>query len=37
MNCIAVSPDGKSYVTGGEEGLMRLIHFDSDYLSKKDF
>lgn len=36
MNCIAISPDGKSFVTGGEEGLMRLIHFDADFLARKD-
>lgn len=36
MNTIAISPDGRSYVTGGEEGLVRLIHFDADYFARKD-
>eukprot|EP00392_Amoebophrya_sp_AT5.2_P001024 g1026.t1 len=36
MNTIAISPDGKSYVTGGEEGLIRLIHFDNDYFARTD-
>jgi len=36
MNCIAISPDGRSYVTGGEEGMIRLIHFDEDYFKRKD-
>ncbi|CAD7941321.1 unnamed protein product [Amoebophrya sp. A120] len=36
MNTIAISPDGRSYVTGGEEGLIRLIHFDPDYFTRKD-
>ncbi|CAD7929263.1 unnamed protein product [Amoebophrya sp. A25] len=36
MNCIAISPDGRSYVTGGEEGLVRLIHFSNEYFNRKD-
>jgi len=36
MNAIAISPDGKSYVTGGEDGLLRLIHFDNAYFSNKE-
>lgn len=36
MNSLSISPDGKSYVTGGEEGLIRLIHWDPDYFSRKD-
>lgn len=36
MNSIGISADGMSYATGGEEGLIRLIHFDKDYLDRKD-
>jgi len=36
MNSISIAPDGKSYVTGGEEGLIRLIHWDPEYFSRKD-
>lgn len=37
MNCIAISPDGRSYVTGGEEGMVRLVHFDqAEYFGRKD-
>lgn len=36
VNSVAVAPDGRSFVTGGEEGLMRLIHLDPDYFTRKD-
>lgn len=36
VNSLAISPDGKSFVTGGEEGMIRLIHLDQDYLNRKD-
>ncbi|CAF1637323.1 unnamed protein product, partial [Adineta ricciae] len=32
INTIAIHPDGKSYASGGEDGLVRVHHFDSDYL-----
>lgn len=31
VNAIAYSPDGRSFVTGGEDGYLRLQHFDADY------
>ena len=33
VNSVAISPDGKSFVTGGEDGFVRLQHFDMDYLA----
>lgn len=36
MNCIGMAPDGRGYITGGEDGLLRLIHFDSEYFTRKD-
>ena len=35
VNSVAVAPDGKSFVTGGEDGFVRLQHFDLDYLATK--
>jgi len=32
INTIAIHPDGKSYSSGGEEGYVRLHHFDDIYL-----
>lgn len=37
INSIAVSPDGRSFCTGGEDGFVRLHHFDMDYLTTKFF
>jgi len=34
INTLAFSPDGKQYVSGGEEGFVRLHTFDSDYFTK---
>ena len=31
MNCIAFNPDGRSFITGGEDGYIRLQVFDDDY------
>lgn len=38
MYCIAVdiSPTGRSYASGAEDGYVRLHHFDPDYLDMKD-
>jgi translation initiation factor 3 subunit I len=33
VNSVAISPDGKSFATGGEDGFVRLQHFDMDYLA----
>lgn len=33
INSVAFSPDGTSFVTGAEEGNVRLHHFDADYVS----
>ena len=35
VNSVAIAPDGKSFVTGGEDGFIRLQHFDMDYLATK--
>lgn len=35
INSIAWMRDGKGFVTGGEDGYVRVHHFDSDYDSKK--
>jgi translation initiation factor 3 subunit I len=34
INSVAFSPDGASYVSGGEDGFVRLHHLDSDYLER---
>ncbi|CCI46504.1 unnamed protein product [Albugo candida] len=33
INTIAFHPDGKSYVSGAEDGYVRLHHFDEDYFT----
>ncbi|KAJ6324210.1 hypothetical protein OIU76_011501 [Salix suchowensis] len=35
INALAFNPDGKSFSSGGEDGYVRLHHFDSDYFSIK--
>ncbi|KAF7723110.1 translation initiation factor eIF3 subunit [Apophysomyces ossiformis] len=35
INTIAVHPDGKSYSSGGEDGYVRVHHFDPDYFKFK--
>jgi translation initiation factor 3 subunit I len=35
INTIAVHPDGKSYSSGGEDGYVRVHHFDADYFKFK--
>eukprot|EP00937_MAST-01D_sp_MAST-1D-sp2_P001346 g1346.t1 len=32
INCLAMSPDGKSYASGGEDGYTRVHHLEEDYL-----
>lgn len=36
MNSCCFCPDGRSYCTGGEEGLIRIIQWDKDYYERKD-
>lgn len=33
LNTISVQPDGRGYTSGGEDGYVRVHHFDKDYLS----
>jgi translation initiation factor 3 subunit I len=35
INTIAVHPDGKSFSSGGEDGYVRVHHFDADYFKFK--
>lgn len=37
MNCLAWFRDGRGFVTGGEDGYVRVHHFDNDYFTKKAF
>lgn len=32
VNALAISPDGRSFVSGGEDGYVRVNHFDADYF-----
>ena len=32
LNYVAVDPTGKSYASGGEDGYVRLHHFDRSYF-----
>jgi translation initiation factor 3 subunit I len=32
LNSVAFAPDGRAFATGGEDGYVRVYHFDSDYL-----
>jgi translation initiation factor 3 subunit I len=34
VNCVSYSPDGKGFSSGGEDGYVRLHHFDANYFSK---
>jgi len=35
INALAISPDGRSFVSGGEDGFIRVHHFDADYFQMK--
>jgi len=37
MNSIQFFSDGRGFVTGGEDGYIRIHHFDSDYFTSKKF
>jgi WD40 repeat protein len=36
INAIGINPNGRSYASGGEDGYIRLHHFDQDYLERTD-
>jgi translation initiation factor 3 subunit I len=35
INTLAISPDGKAYASGAEDGYIRIHHFDDEYLAKR--
>jgi len=37
INTVAWFPDGRGFVTGAEEGIVRVVHLDNDYFMKKPF
>jgi len=37
INTIAVHPSGKSYASGGEDGFVRVHHFDETYFKAKPY
>lgn len=37
INTVAFHPDGNGFVTGGEDGYVRLHHFDNDYHATSFF
>mmetsp|Transcript_60645 Transcript_60645/g.112488 ORF Transcript_60645/g.112488 Transcript_60645/m.112488 type:complete len:342 (-) Transcript_60645:84-1109(-) len=37
LNTLAWFPDGQGYVTGGEDGYVRVHTFDTDYFTSKKF
>jgi len=36
INALAINPDGRSYASGGEDGYIRLHHFDPSYYAIAD-
>ena len=36
INAIAIHPTGRSYISGAEDGLLRLMHFDEAYIGMSD-
>jgi len=37
INTIAVHPSGRTYASGGEDGFVRLHHYDESYFSAKPY
>jgi len=37
INTVAWFPDGRGFATGAEEGIVRVVHLDNDYFTKKPF
>ena len=36
VNTLVFYPDGKGFVSGGEEGIIRLFRFDEKYLRSSE-
>jgi len=36
VNCLDFSPDGKSFISGSEDGFLRLHFLDESYFSRTD-
>jgi len=34
VNVLSFSPDGEGFASGGEDGYIRLHHFDKSYFSR---
>jgi len=34
VNVLSFSPDGEGFASGGEDGYVRLHHFDKSYFSR---
>jgi len=37
INSVAWFPDGRGYITGGEDGYVRVHHLDAEYFTSKKF
>lgn len=37
INAVVFAPDGRGFATGGEDGYVRLHHFDNEYLTARFF